>query len=152
MNSDRKLLPVDLSGAPINLQDSLQYFAAYVLLESELLDFGHLMVNFNSPKMNISSRIKHANRNYESSSNDWQVVINKSERPLALTNDGSTIEFYLKCIPNTGPGQDWSIYFALVQREGQLLERGDESFELFKCWASQSSKFIENDAVNFGII
>ncbi len=142
MNSDRKLLPVDLNGEYLSaIEDSLQYFAAFITPSSKILKFSKkINVDPNAPKMNISSKIKHARKTYESRS-DWKVTINKSEKPFALINDGS-IEFYLKCIPNAGPGQDWSIYFAIaaaVQREGC-------SFEIFNTWASQSSKFIENDA------
>jgi hypothetical protein len=59
IKSDCQLLPVDLQGNSLEVQDPLLYFIAYVAPKAPILDVFNLNINLaNLPKTEISKQIK----------------------------------------------------------------------------------------------
>ncbi|KAJ3080397.1 hypothetical protein HK102_003088 [Quaeritorhiza haematococci] len=63
----------------------------------------------------------------------------KKERGSEVTVDG-TLEGYLDCIPNTGDGQHWDVYFRIMAACHHETRGSLQGLEVFNRWSAQSSK------------
>jgi hypothetical protein len=144
IKSDRFLLPVNLNGDPVevNQEESKLYFATFCpdligrTIEQDVV--------FPKDKKNSTNKICSAIYKHSYTPDlYWESNIKIDPKTLAssLDNNGS-IEFYLNCIPNSGDGQHWDIYFTVAA----AVHRARGSLQIFCKWAEKSEKYSQDEA------
>ena len=142
IKSDRILLPVDLNGNAVKVsqEECKLYFISFCFTNSP----SRIIECVANEKVHTGNKTSISVKQHSHSLNlYWDVNIKKDPKSeVTLQQNNGSIEFYLQCIPNSGEGQHWDIYFTIAA----AVHRAKGSFETFCAWASKSTKYSQAEA------
>ncbi len=143
MGSDRTLVPIDLNGSVMHLSDdslTSKYFVTFLQADEKALDLCALgIVNSTPSALNTSKRCPRMRPDGTLKVSDSleDLLVTSPVSTMTIADNDSSIDFYLKCIPNEGAGQQWEVYFGIVA----AFQRAGGTYKPLEAWAAQSEKF-----------